>query len=142
MARRDDRIEHLLRRAGFAGSPDEVAELAQIGYHAAVDLLADDVVFRSPVVFRPYEGRDAVAVLLRTAFQVFEDFRYVREIGAEGGTDHVLLFEARVGDRKLQGCDVLRVDAEGRIIEFIVLVRPLNGTLALAEAMRERLAAS
>src|SRR5689334_8988426 len=39
MARRDDRIEHLLRRAGFAGSQDEVAELAQIGYQAAVDFL-------------------------------------------------------------------------------------------------------
>jgi ketosteroid isomerase-like protein len=48
---------------------------------AAVALLCADAVFRSPVVFRPYRGREAVRPLLRAVADVFEDFRYVREIG-------------------------------------------------------------
>jgi hypothetical protein len=47
---------------------------------AAIALLADDVVFRSPVVFRPYYGRDAAASILRAVVRVFDDFRYVREM--------------------------------------------------------------
>ena len=48
---------------------------------ALTDTLAEDVVFRSPVVYKPYEGRDAVRVLLGAALRVFEDFRYDRELG-------------------------------------------------------------
>lgn len=103
---------------------------------AAVALLADDVVFRSPVVFTPYRGREAVAPILRAVAQVFQDFRYAREIGAEGAADHALVFEARVGDKQIEGCDFLHVNAAGEIDEFVVMVRPLNATIALAEAMR------
>ena len=109
---------------------------------AALALLAGDVVFRSPVVFRPYRGRDAVAPILLAVTEVFEDFRYVREIGERGGRDHALLFEARVGDRTLQGCDFLHTDDDGLISEFTVMVRPLSAVLALAEAMKAQLAAS
>jgi hypothetical protein len=106
----------------------------------AVGLLAPDIVFRSPVVHRPYEGADAVAVLLRAVFEVFEDFRYVDELAsADGG--RALIFAARVGDRDLEGMDLLYDDAEGRIARFTVMVRPLSGTLALAEAMRAKLEA-
>jgi len=105
---------------------------------AAIALLAPDVVFRSPVVHRPYEGADVVAGLLRAVFAVFEDFRYVDELAsADGG--HALIFEARVGDRRLQGMDLLYDDADGRIARFTVMVRPLSGTLALAEAMKAKL---
>ena len=62
---------------------------------AAVALLAEDVVFRSPAVFKPYEGRETVATILRTVFGVFEDFRYTDELDGDGV--HGLLFEARVG---------------------------------------------
>jgi hypothetical protein len=103
---------------------------------AAVALLADDVVFRSPVVFTPYQGRDAVGTILRAVVQVFEDFRYTREIGADEAADHALVFEARVGDKQIEGCDFLHTNAVGEIDEFMVMVRPLNATLALAEAMR------
>ncbi len=103
---------------------------------AAVALLADDVVFRSPVVFTPYRGRDAVAPILHAVSQVFQDFRYAREIGADGAADHALVFEARVGDKQIEGCDFLHVNAAGEIDEFVVMVRPLNATIALAEAMR------
>jgi hypothetical protein len=110
-------------------------------FEAAVGLLAEDVVFRSPIVFKPYHGRAEVGVILHAVSQVFEDFRYTREIGAPDARDHALVFEARVGERQLEGCDFIHSDAHGRIEELVVMVRPLSGALALAEAMRERLAA-
>jgi ketosteroid isomerase-like protein len=109
---------------------------------AAVALLADDVVFRSPVVFRPYRGRDAVRELLTAVSRVFEDFSYVREIGAPNASDHALVFRARVGDRQIEGCDFLHLDENGSIDEFVVMVRPLSGALALAEAMKAQLEAA
>jgi ketosteroid isomerase-like protein len=109
---------------------------------AAIALLSEDVVFRSPVVFKPYQGRVAVAPLLHAVFEVFEDFRYVREIGAEGGPDHVLVFHARVGDMELEGSDFLHTAEDGSIDEFMVMVRPLSAALALAKAMQAKLAAA
>jgi hypothetical protein len=108
---------------------------------AAVALLREDVVFRSPVVFTPYEGREALRQILAAVMDVFEDFRYIREIGADGAPDHALVFEARVGDKQVQGCDFIHVDADGAIDEFTVMVRPMQAMLALAEAMKARLAA-
>ena len=107
---------------------------------AAVALLADDVVFRSPAVFKPYEGRETVATILRTVFGVFEDFRYTDELEGEGV--HGLIFEARVGERSLQGLDLLRPAADGRIAEFTVMVRPASGLIALAERMGPALEAA
>jgi hypothetical protein len=111
-------------------------------FDRAVSLLADDVVFRSPVVFKPYRGRAEVAKLLHAVSRVFEDFRYVREIGEPDGRDHALVFEARVGERQLEGCDFLHTDDDGLIEEFVVMVRPLSGALALAEAMKAQLEAA
>jgi hypothetical protein len=111
-------------------------------FDRAVSLLADDVVFRSPVVFKPYRGRAEVSMLLHAVSRVFEDFRYTREIGDPDGRDHALVFEARVGDRQLEGCDFLRTNADGLIEEFVVMVRPLSGALALAEAMKAQLEAA
>ena len=107
---------------------------------AAIALLSDDVVFRSPVVFKPYHGKDVVAVLLRAVSRVFQDFRYVREIGAPGARDHALVFRARIGDRELEGCDFLHLDEHGSISEMVVMVRPMSAIHALAEAMRAELA--
>jgi hypothetical protein len=109
---------------------------------AAVALLSDDVLFRSPVVFKPYEGREAVAPILRAASEVFADFRYVREIGSEDATYHALVFHARVGDRHIEGSDFLHIDDRGLIDELTVMVRPLTAALALAEAMKAQLAAT
>jgi limonene-1,2-epoxide hydrolase len=105
-------------------------------FDAAAALLAEDVVFRSPIVHQPYEGRDAAAALLRGVSQVFEDFRYERSIGAPDAADHALVFKARIGDRELEGCDFLHENADGLIDEFVVMVRPLTGAHALAEGMR------
>jgi hypothetical protein len=107
---------------------------------AAVALLREDVVFRSPVVYTPYRGRDAVRPILEAVVMVFEGFRYVREIGADDARDHALVFEARVGDKQLEGCDFIQLDDEGAISELTVMVRPLSAALALADAMKVRLA--
>jgi hypothetical protein len=103
---------------------------------AAVALLAEDVVFRSPVVFAPYVGRDAVAPILFAVSKVFQDFRYVREIGAPDAPDHALVFEARVGDRTLEGVDLLHTNESGEVTELVVLVRPLSAAQELATTMR------
>jgi limonene-1,2-epoxide hydrolase len=108
---------------------------------AAVALLTDDVEFRSPVVFTPYRGRDAVATILHAVARVFRDFRYLREIGEPGARDHALVFQARVGDRQVEGCDFLHCNAGGAIDELVVMIRPLSGVLALAEAMKAELSA-
>lgn len=105
---------------------------------AAIALLADDVQFRSPIGFGPYQGRDSVADLLRGVAQVFEDFRYSREIGAAGGRDHALVFSARVGNKQVEGCDLIHCHEDGSIAELVVMVRPLSGALALAEAMQQQ----
>jgi limonene-1,2-epoxide hydrolase len=108
---------------------------------AAVALMSEDVVFRSPAVFKPYQGPEAVRRLLEAVMAVFEDFRYVREIGADDARDHALVFETRVGDKQIEGCDFIQLDDDGRIAEFTVMVRPMSGMLALAEAMKAQLSA-
>jgi hypothetical protein len=101
------------------------------------ELAREDVVFRSPVVFKPYEGREALAMLLSGVVQVFEDFRYVDQV--ETGNTAVLVFEAKVGDRQLNGVDILNFDDDGKVAEMMVMVRPMSGVNALAEAMQRKL---
>jgi hypothetical protein len=102
--------------------------------------LAEDVVFRSPVVFKPYEGRDATLFVLDAVSRVFEDFSYIDVL--EGESSAALVFRARVGDRELEGLDHLAFDADGRVTELRVMVRPMSGMHALAEAMRAQLEAA
>jgi ketosteroid isomerase-like protein len=109
---------------------------------AAVALLREDVVFRSPAVFKPYHGRDAMRRILGAVMAVFEDFHYVREIGADNARDHALVFEARVGDKQIEGCDFIQLDEDGAISAFTVMVRPMSGMLALAEAMKVQLSSA
>jgi SnoaL-like domain len=119
---------------------DSFRQAAESGDHGKlVGALADDVVFRSPIVFKPYEGRDAVAPILAAVFTVFEDFRYVDQL--EGENSATLLFKARVGDRELDGLDYLCFGEDGLVSELTVMVRPLSAANALAETMRARLEA-
>jgi ketosteroid isomerase-like protein len=104
------------------------------------ELFTVDAVFRSPVVFRPYEGREAIKVVLGAVITVFEDFRYTAQL--ESGDTAVLVFETRIGEREVQGVDILRFDSEGRAVELTVMVRPMSGMHALAERMRELLEAA
>lgn len=103
---------------------------------AAVALLADDVCFRSPVVFNEYRGRAQVAPLIHAVAEVFEDFRYIREAWAADGRAETLHFEARAGTRRIEGCDLVVWDEHGSISELVVLVRPFSGLIALAEDMQ------
>jgi hypothetical protein len=98
-------------------------------------LFADDAVFTSPVVFKPYQGRAIAAAIVRGAARVFQDIRYVREIVSADGRDHALMFEATVNGRQVHGCDFLHVDEDGLIDDLTVMVRPLSAANALAEAM-------
>ena len=102
--------------------------------------LADDVVLHSPVSFKPFEGKQAVAGLLRIIVGTFEDFRYTDELPGEDV--HALIFRARVGDREVEGLDLVRPGPDGRIVDFTVMVRPLTGVVALAEAVGPQLAAA
>ncbi|MEU1032927.1 nuclear transport factor 2 family protein [Streptomyces mirabilis] len=102
---------------------------------AIEEMLADDVVFTSPVAFKPYPGKAITAAILRGVSRVFTDFRYVREIAGADGRDHALVFTAKVGDKELNGCDFLHFDEDGRIDDLMVMVRPLSAAHALSEAM-------
>ncbi|OQD57044.1 hypothetical protein BM536_006810 [Streptomyces phaeoluteigriseus] len=114
-------------------------EAVEAGDLDAVEaLLAEDVVFTSPVVFKPYPGKAITAAILRAVAEVFEDFRYEQELAGADGRDHALVFTARVGERELSGCDFLHVDEDGLIDRLTVMVRPLSGANALAEAMGAR----
>jgi hypothetical protein len=98
-------------------------------------MLADTVVFTSPVAFQPYVGKPITAAILRGVLRVFEDFHYIREIADSNGRDHAFVFETTVSGRKLTGCDFLHFDDDGLIDDFMVMVRPLTGATALLEAM-------
>lgn len=103
-----------------------------------IDCLAEGVVFTSPVAFSNYPGKLATSLILETVMGVFTDFHYVREINSADGRDHALIFEAKVGDRQVTGCDFLHLDDDGLIDDFMVMIRPLSGATALAAAMGER----
>src|SRR3954469_9126611 len=83
-----------------------------------VENLAPDVSFHSPVTFKPFEGRDAVGVVLGAVVEVLDDFRYTDELTTDGAL--ALVFEARVGDRQVLGLDLLRFDSSGLIDDFTV----------------------
>ena len=98
-------------------------------------MLADDVTFTSPIAYKPYVGKPITAALLRGVLQVFEDFRYIREIHDADGRDHAFVFETTVAGKKITGCDFLHFNDDGLIDDFMVMVRPLSGATALSEAM-------
>jgi SnoaL-like protein len=106
---------------------------------AVVQTLAPGVVFNSPIVHKPYYGREAVGFVLAGVMRVFRDFRYVAEYASPDG--HVLRFRTRVGEREVDGVDILTFNADGLIAEFSVMVRPYSAATALREAMAAELAA-
>lgn len=104
------------------------------------ETLREDVVLHSPILFRGFEGRDVVLVVLGHVIEVLEGFRYVDE--ATEGNTVFLRFKAMVGDRELEGVDFLELDDEGRVAELTVFMRPLSALTRFNERMGERLAAS
>jgi hypothetical protein len=103
------------------------------------EILADEIRFHSPFVWKPKEGKAMAKFILSNVIEVFEDFRYVRQIVGE--TDCCLEFEARVGELSLRGVDLIRIDESGKIIDFEVMVRPANALQTLGAEMGKRIGA-
>lgn len=107
---------------------------------AAVACMSEDVVFRSPIAHHEYRGIGPTRFLLEHVVETFEDFVYVDDV-EQGGT-HILRFNARIGDREIDGVDILEIGSDGRVATFSVMVRPLSAAIALAEAMAARVEAA
>src|SRR4029077_8298351 len=118
-------VSHPFGRAIEAGDED-----------AALATIADDVEFRSPAVYKPYHGKEQVAGILRLVATVFENFRYTNEW--RDGRTTILFFEANVGDRDLQGIDILEDNDTGQVERLTVMIRPLSGLQAVAGTMAAR----
>ena len=103
-------------------------------------ILSPQAVFRSPMAHSPYPSAQAVQLILGTVMQVFEDFVYHRELASADGLSVVLEFSAKVNGKALKGIDMVQFDAEGRIVDFEVMVRPMSGLQALGDEMGKRLA--
>jgi hypothetical protein len=103
------------------------------------ELLAEDVVFRSPAVFRPQEGKALTAVYLRAALVVLgPTLRYVRQWSDDTGA--ALEFEAEVDEVVVHGVDLLRWNAEGKLTSFTVMIRPMRGLQQVIARMAALLA--
>ncbi len=100
------------------------------------ELLAEQIVFHSPVTFHPFLGRETVTGLLGEVVQVFEDFRFTDELEMDGA--HALIFRASVAGKEIEGIDLLRFDADGLIADFTVMLRPLSALVPFAQQMGER----
>ena len=101
------------------------------------NLLAENVQFHSPFIWKPKDGKMMTTVILTTVTQVFQDFHYIREI--LDGNNWALEFEAKIGDLTLRGVDLIKLNDEGKIIDFEVMIRPANALQALGLEMGKRL---
>jgi len=111
-------------------------ELVRARNVAGLDtLLADDVVFHSPVVHTPQAGKAITARYLTAAFHVFfnESFRYVREI--VGSRDAALEFQVEIDGIAVNGIDLIKWNDAGRIVEFKVMIRPLKAINLIQQKM-------
>lgn len=109
---------------------------------AMADLLAEDVVFRSPAVFRPTEGREAVSRLLGHVMEVFGTFRYTQRFSSGDGVVLRFATEVQGPDRVLDvdGVDIFELDDDGRVASLTVMLRPLSVLAEVAAQMAARLA--
>jgi hypothetical protein len=129
-------------QANAAASLEQWHEMiARKDLSALPELLDPQAVFRSPMAHTPYPGAPVVSMILNTVMNVFADFAYHRELATADGLNVILEFSARVGEKELQGIDMIRFNEQGKIVEFEVMVRPLSGLQALGEEMGQRLGA-
>lgn len=107
---------------------------------AMMAALSPDIVLHSPVTFPAFTGREDVRRLLGILMQTFEDFTYTDELRGDG--THILVFRTRIGDKQIEGIDLLRAGPDGLIADFTVMVRPLSGVIALAQTVGPQLEAA
>jgi hypothetical protein len=108
----------------------------------ATELFREDAVFRSPILFKPYEGRDRVLRVLQAAERalgVGGSFRYVHQLEDPNDRVAVLEFVTEVDGKQVEGIDKLTFDEEGRITELKVMLRPASGLQAVGARMAEEL---
>lgn len=100
-------------------------------------ILADEVVFHSPVVWTPQEGKEITKMYLTAAMYVIggDDFEYVKEIASKNQA--CLEFTTKIGETIINGVDIITVNEENKIIEFKVMIRPIKGMMAVKEKMFE-----
>ena len=106
----------------------------------AAALFSEDAVFRSPVLFKPYEGRDQVMKVLLAAERVLGlggEFRYVHQL--EDADDHVAILEfaTMVEGKQVEGIDKLTFDDDGMITELKVMIRPASALQLVGAKMAE-----
>jgi hypothetical protein len=104
------------------------------------DLLHEDAVFRSPVLFKPYRGRDEVAKVLRAAERVLglgEHFRYVHQLEDPEERVAILEFATEVDGRQVEGIDKLTFDDDGLVVELKVMIRPASALEVVGARMAE-----
>jgi len=103
------------------------------------ELLADEVVFHSPVVHTPQVGKAVTSMYLAAAVRVFgnDTFRYVREV--VGTQDAVLEFEVELDGVHVNGVDMIRWDDAGRVVDFKVMLRPLKAVNLIHQKMAAQL---
>ena len=107
------------------------------------ELFREDAVFRSPVVYRPYAGRDAVLKILEAAERVLNaggQFRYVHQLEDRDAGVAILEFATEVDGRQVEGIDKLTFDDDGRIIELKVMLRPASALQAVGARMANEFA--
>jgi hypothetical protein len=106
----------------------------------AVDLFTEDAVFRSPVLFKPYEGRDRVMKVLHAAEQVLGlggQFRYLHQLEDPEDRIAMLEFATVVAGKQVEGIDKLTFDEQGRIKELKVMIRPASALQLVGAKMAE-----
>jgi hypothetical protein len=128
----------LPHQAAQAGLKEWHRIVASLDWDSLPDLLTEDVVFRNPAAFEPYRGKATMVTILRAVFSVLQDFTYLRHFGSKTG--YVLEFNARIGDEILFGVDLVEFDQEGKITDFMVMMRPANVVMTLAAEVGKRLA--
>jgi hypothetical protein len=108
----------------------------------ARELFRKDVAFRSPILFKPYEGLEQVLMVLRAAKQVLGlggKFRYVHQLEDAGDRVAVLEFETEVDGKRVEGIDKLTFDEQGLITELKVMLRPASAIQVVGAKMAEEL---
>lgn len=121
--------EQLLKWHQFVKTPD--AKILD-------EILEDNVKFHSPFVWKPKHGKMITTGILMTVTEIFQNFRYIREI--IDTNLWCLEFEATVGEFTLRGVDLIELNPQGRIIDFEVLIRPANALQALGAEVGKKLA--
>jgi hypothetical protein len=103
------------------------------------NLIADDAIFSSPVVFTPMEGKEITMMYLSAAGQSFnmEKFKYTKEI--HDGMNSVLEFETYIDDISVNGVDIIEWNEEGKIVNFKVMIRPFKAVQKVQQKMVEAL---